>query len=54
MSDPNKALTKEEQLDILNAFFNRILGEGKEPKAGLEHLKALQTDALHTFYLQAF
>ncbi|MBR3720036.1 MAG: hypothetical protein IKN20_09275, partial [Firmicutes bacterium] len=33
MSDPNKALTKEEQLDILNAFFNRILGEGKEPKA---------------------
>ncbi len=33
MSDPNKALTKEEQLDILNAFFNRTLGEGKEPKA---------------------
>jgi|GEM_PF-2755662 len=49
MSDPNKALTKEEQLDILNAFFNRILGEGEEPKAGLEHLKAL-----HPFDLQAF
>ena len=54
MPDPNKALTKEEQLDILNAFFNRILGEGKEPKAGLEHLKALQPAALHPFDLQAF
>ena len=33
MADPIKALTKEEQLEILDDFFKRVLGEDKQPKA---------------------
>ena len=34
MSDPNKTLTKEEQLDILNAFFNGPVQEENASAGG--------------------